>query len=71
MAEFYLVSALIIVIGVPFVLYWWKFADRWASEEHKRFGRKRASDGREEVVVRLPAERGHSLGPDEPLKGAP
>lgn len=54
MLEFYVVSALIIVIGVPFVLYWWKFADRWAAEEHKRFGRKPGPSVSEDVVVKSP-----------------
>lgn len=31
------VMALIVIIGVPVTLYWWKQADKWADSEHKRF----------------------------------
>ena len=31
------IMVLVVVIGVPFTLWWWKIADRWASDEHKRF----------------------------------
>lgn len=26
-----------LILGTPFVLIWWKVADRWADDEHKRF----------------------------------
>ncbi|MGH7242259.1 MAG: hypothetical protein ACREJD_02440 [Phycisphaerales bacterium] len=39
------------ILGPPFVLWWWKFADKWADDEHKRF--KPKSDAPvERVVVR-------------------
>lgn len=44
-----IVLVLIIVVGVPFTLWWWKKADRWADAEHKRFKPKK--DLRERVVV--------------------
>jgi hypothetical protein len=28
------VMALIVVIGVPVTLWWWKQADKWAGQEH-------------------------------------
>jgi hypothetical protein len=31
------IMVLVVVLGVPFTLWWWKIADRWASDEHKRF----------------------------------
>lgn len=45
-----------IVIGagiLTFVgtLVWWKFADQWADEEHKRF-KTRKRDDEERIVVR-------------------
>ena len=40
---------LIVVLGVPFTLWWWKLADRWADSEHKRF--KEKPEQREEVVI--------------------
>ena len=43
---------LTVVIGVPFVLWWWKIADRWADDEAKRFGRvKDAEEQQDEAVV--------------------
>ena len=31
------VIVLCVVIGVPGTLIWWRIADRWADDEHKRF----------------------------------
>ncbi len=31
-----------LVVGAPFVLVWWKIADQWADDEHKRFKAKDA-----------------------------
>jgi hypothetical protein len=44
--------ALIIIIGIPFTLWWWKVADQWADSEHKRF--KPKTDERERVVIKKP-----------------
>jgi hypothetical protein len=43
----------VVVVGVPFTLWWWKQADKWADVEHKRF--KPKADTRERVVVKPPA----------------
>ena len=44
--------ALIIIIGIPFTLWWWKVADQWADSEHKRF--KPKTDDRERVTIKNP-----------------
>lgn len=41
-----------VFIGIPFTLWWWKQADKWADAEHKRF--KPPEDTRERIVVRGP-----------------
>lgn len=41
----------VIVLGVPFLLVWWKLADRWADEEHKRFRGARKPEGPAPTVV--------------------
>ena len=38
------------ILGVPFVLLWWRLADQWADSEHKRF--KVETDTRERVVIK-------------------
>jgi hypothetical protein len=38
------------ILGVPFVLLWWRLADRWADAEHKRF--KVTTDTRERIVIK-------------------
>jgi hypothetical protein len=38
------------ILGVPFVLLWWRLADQWADSEHKRF--KVSTDTRERVVIK-------------------
>lgn len=50
-------------MGVPFTLWWWRLADKWADAEHKRF--KVKVDSRERIVVKLPpseGEQGSSRG---------
>ncbi|MFN9993066.1 MAG: hypothetical protein ACK54H_06955 [Phycisphaerales bacterium] len=44
------IGALCVIIGVPFTLWWWKQADKWADAERKRF--KVKPDTRERIVVR-------------------
>lgn len=39
-----------LLLGVPFTLWWWKIADKWADAEHKRF--KDKPDTRERVIVK-------------------
>jgi hypothetical protein len=41
------------ILGVPFVLLWWRLADQWADSEHKRF--KVSTDTRERVVIKDPS----------------
>jgi hypothetical protein len=41
---------LVLVVGVPFVLVWWKVADRWADAEHRRF--KERDEGPSPTVVK-------------------
>lgn len=48
------IGGLVVVVGIPFTLWWWKVADKWADAEHKRF--KVHEDRRERVVVRQPEE---------------
>jgi hypothetical protein len=43
----------IAVLGVPFILFWWRDMDRWADAEHKRFKpRPRTND--DIVIVKPP-----------------
>ena len=44
------IGALCVIIGVPFTLWWWKQADKWADAERKRL--KVKPDTRERIVVR-------------------
>lgn len=48
----WVIMALIIIIGIPFTLWWWKVADQWADSEHKRF--KPKTDDRERVTIKNP-----------------
>lgn len=58
----WLVVALIVLLGVPFTLWWWRKADQWADAEHRRF--KPRPETRERVVVR--SENQSSPTPTEP-----
>lgn len=49
MTEIIIICVLVFVIGIPFTLWWWKQADKWADAEHRRFEVK--SDPRERIVV--------------------
>ena len=43
---------LVVLLGVPFVLWWWRIADKWADEEARRFGRGPADiDKNKDAVV--------------------
>lgn len=55
--EMIIVMVLVVAIGIPFTLWWWRIADRWADTEHKRF--KVKADTRERIVVRSPGTRPH------------
>ena len=41
----------VVVIGVPFVIWWWKLADRWADAESRRFKNKPGGPGHDDAVV--------------------
>lgn len=49
--EIIIVSAVTLVLGFFGTLWWWKLADRWVSEEHKRFKTKPKSPEGSNVVV--------------------
>ncbi|MBS0190112.1 MAG: hypothetical protein U0573_01160 [Phycisphaerales bacterium] len=51
MTEFWIITILIAVLGVPFTLWWWKLGDAWADAEHKRF-KPKPERPVEKVVVR-------------------
>ncbi|CAG1002265.1 hypothetical protein PHYC_02981 [Phycisphaerales bacterium] len=61
MKEVLFVMALVLVIGVPFTLWWRKLGDKWANKEH---GRSAAAKGdtRERVVVRAPDSKSDGGG---------
>ncbi|MCW5775226.1 MAG: hypothetical protein KIS87_02095 [Phycisphaeraceae bacterium] len=80
MTEIIVTTVVIAVLGVPFILLWWKIADQWADEEHKRFGRTKPPEGPAPRVVHgfnAPARREHTTAttsastssalPDRPL----
>jgi hypothetical protein len=50
MLAVWIVIILVIVLGIPFTLWWWKYADKWADSEHKRF--KEKPDTRDRIVVK-------------------
>ncbi len=52
MTEIIVTTVVIAVLGVPFILLWWKIADQWADEEHRRFGRTKPPEGPAPRVVR-------------------
>ncbi len=39
-----------VVLGVPFILIWWRDMDKWADDEHKRFKTK-GTDEPERIVL--------------------
>lgn len=53
-----IVLVLIFAVGIPFTLWWWKMADRWADAEHKRFKPKTSGTPVERVVIREPGREG-------------
>ncbi len=64
MTPILIVAGLVIFIGVPFTLWWWRLADKWADAEHKRF--KVKVDPRERIVVKLPGPAGEQQGGPKP-----
>lgn len=50
----WIIVGLVVVVGIPFTLWWWKTADQWADAEEKRF--KPLREERERVVVQSDRE---------------
>jgi hypothetical protein len=50
MTLMWIIMGLVVIIGVPFTLWWWKQADKWADSEHRRF--KEKPDTRNKVVIK-------------------
>lgn len=52
--------AAVIVVGVPFTYFWFRWSDRWADAEKRRFHPKAGADeGRSVRVIKSePADRG-------------
>ncbi len=51
-----LFAAGVIVVGIPFMLIWWKIADTWADSEHKRFKSREHKGPEPQVVSRSAVE---------------
>lgn len=49
--EIIVISSVIGVLTVIGTIAWWKLADRWVDEEHKRFRAKPADPSAQERVV--------------------
>lgn len=58
-----LFAAGVIVVGIPFMLIWWKFADAWADSEHKRFKGQTQKGPEPQVVKRSTVETTGDEGP--------
>jgi hypothetical protein len=52
----WIIIALVVVLGVPFTLWWWRDADKWADAEHRRF-KPKPTPPEERIVV--PQDRGN------------
>ncbi|MFO0830601.1 MAG: hypothetical protein U0637_02035 [Phycisphaerales bacterium] len=48
----YVIMALCVLLGVPFTLWWWREADKWADAEHKRFKTKEDESMKHAIVVK-------------------
>ncbi len=46
----WIIVGLVVVVGIPFTLWWWRTADQWADAEEKRF--KPLREEREKVVIK-------------------
>jgi hypothetical protein len=49
--EIIIVSIATLVLGVVGTLWWWRLADAWVPEKHRRFQDKAASPDKSNVVV--------------------
>jgi hypothetical protein len=52
MTAAYVIMALCVILGVPFTLWWWREADKWADAEHKRFKPKEDASLKDAIVVK-------------------
>lgn len=51
--EILVISAALLVLSVVSILIWWKLADQWVDEEHKRFKtRGQSPDQQPKIVIR-------------------
>lgn len=57
MKEVLFVMALVLLIGVPFTLWWRKLGDKWADREHGK-GAAAKGDARPRIVVKQPGGKG-------------
>lgn len=64
-----IITAVFMILGVPFTLWWWKIADRWADDEKKRF--KVKPDNRERVVLKPGTGAPAAPDADPPGNAAP
>lgn len=68
MTAAYVIMALCVILGVPFTLWWWREADKWADAEHKRFKPKEDASLKDAIVVKWNAPESH--GTDSPPDNA-
>ena len=61
-----MITAVTFVIGVPFLLWWWKLADLWVSADHKRFHPKQKDDAPRVVVRTQMGETVHTIAASKP-----
>ncbi|MEK6703224.1 MAG: hypothetical protein AABZ53_13240 [Planctomycetota bacterium] len=50
--EILVISAIFLVLSVVAILVWWKLADQWVDDEHKRFKRGAPEDQPPKIVIR-------------------
>lgn len=54
--EIIVIGAIVGVLTVVGTVAWWKLADRWVDEEHKRFKTKPGQSRSDAVVIKRDAE---------------
>lgn len=62
----WIVIVVILVGAVVFTLAWWKIADKWADQEHKRFGPSKPGAPTDRVVIRMPKPGEAPVPPEAP-----
>lgn len=65
-----IVAALVLIVGIPFTLIWWRIADNWADEEHKRFKTKAPTGPGPRVVRAADFASGTTSAPAAPPRPA-